>query len=65
MVKLLCNILKVLSRGSRVILEEGILEVGIFRIVSDLVFMMYFVHDFNGGGMADGIIGIWITVKFI
>ena len=47
------------------ILEEGILEVGIFRIVSDLVFMMYFVHDFNGGGMADGIIGIWITVKLI
>ena len=32
------------------ILEEGILEVGIFRIVSDLVFMMYFVHDFKGGG---------------
>ena len=47
-VKLLCNILKVLSRGSRVILEEGILEVNIYTIVSVLVFMMCLVMNIIG-----------------
>ena len=42
--KLMCYFLLVLSRGSRLKIEEGRLEVDIFIILSYLVVIMYFIH---------------------
>ena len=50
--------LQVLSGCYRVLLEEGRLEVGIYIIVPDLVFMIYFGHGF-------GIWGSWVMGKSV
>ena len=49
---------------TRVKIEEGRLEVGIFIILSYLVVIMYFIHKSFRGGYA-GIIGIFITGKYV
>ena len=61
-VKISCYVLKFLSGGSRVILEEVGREVGIFMIVSDLLSMMYF--NMNLMGRPVGSIGRWIMGKY-
>ena len=62
--KLLYWVLKVISRGARIKLEERRLELGIFSIVSDLVFIMYFIHKSYRGGYA-GMIKKYIIVKYV
>ena len=61
-VKLWCYVLKVLSGGSIVIPEEERLRVGIHIIVSDFLFMVYFVYKSYGG--YSGSISSWETSKY-